>query len=332
MLNWQLEPITLELKYTWKISRNSSNTKSNFIVHAHFGKWKGMGEVAPNIRYQETPETIAEGFDTFMKAGGNNVHDLHELESLLNSLLLPNALRFGIESAYIHMLCHAEKTSIFDFLDLPKILQIPTSFSLPIMDVKEMENFYQEHQLNRFSHIKIKVNADNMVDCIKAVATFCHKPLMIDANEAYSDPDRFLNDCKLLSNNQIEFMEQPFPSANSEAYLYAKKHALFSLMADESICADADFDLLSQQFDGINMKLMKAGGYINGIRLLTEAKKRGMKTMVGCMVETTLGISSAMYLCAGVDYVDLDGFLIVKNEPYKLLTENNGVLSIALPT
>jgi L-alanine-DL-glutamate epimerase-like enolase superfamily enzyme len=329
MLNWQLEPITLELKYTWKISRNSSNTKTNFVVHAHFGKWKGMGEVAPNIRYQETPENIAEGFDTFIKAGGNNVHDLIELESLLNSLLLPNALRYGIESAYIHMLCHAEKTSIFDFFGLKKITQTPTSFSLPIMELKEMEAFYMEYQLHRFSQIKLKVNSENMIDCIKSVSSFCNKPLMIDANESYTHPDDFLKDCRLLSKLQIEFMEQPFPAANADAYIYAKKHSPFLFMADESICANADFDLLSQQFDGINMKLMKAGGYLNGIRILNEAKNRNMKTMIGCMVETTLGISSAMYLCAGVDYVDLDGFLIVKNEPYKLLAENNGVLSIA---
>src|SRR5438552_5603192 len=101
--------------------------------------------------------------------------------------------------------------------------------------------------------------------------------------------------------------------------LYLKKYSPFTLFADESITTEADFSLLRKMFDGINMKLMKAGGYLNGIRLLKEAKKAGMKTMIGCMVETTLGISSGMNLCSLADYTDLDSFLLLKNEPFDLI-------------
>jgi len=73
---------------------------------------------------------------------------------------------------------------------------------------------------------------------------------------------------------------------------------------------------------------MKAGGYLNGLRILNEAVKHGMHTMVGCMVETSLGISSAFHLCAGIEFADLDGFLIVKNEPFKLVKEHDGILMI----
>ena len=86
---------------------------------------------------------------------------------------------------------------------------------------------------------------------------------------------------------------------------------------------------LRLMFDGINVKLMKAGGYLNALRLLKEAKAAGMKTMIGCMVETTLAISSGLNLCSLADYADLDSFLVVKNEPYKLAKEENGILSYA---
>jgi L-Ala-D/L-Glu epimerase len=75
------------------------------------------------------------------------------------------------------------------------------------------------------------------------------------------------------------------------------------------------------------MKLMKAGGYMNGLKILNEARKHGLKTMIGCMIETTLGISSAMNICSNINYIDLDGSFIIKNEPFKLITENNGRLN-----
>jgi L-Ala-D/L-Glu epimerase len=116
------------------------------------------------------------------------------------------------------------------------------------------------------------------------------------------------------------------PAGMDDEYMYVKKQSPFLLVADESVCDHADFGELKHQFHGINMKLMKAGGYINGLRLLNEAVKHNMHTMVGCMIETSLGISSAMNLCAGVEFVDLDGFMIVKDEPFGLIRETNGTL------
>ena len=109
--------------------------------------------------------------------------------------------------------------------------------------------------------------------------------------------------------------------------MYLKKYSPFVLFGDESITDEADFMLLPKMFDGINVKLMKAGGYLNAVRLLKEAKKAGMKTMIGCMVETTLAISSGLNLCALADYADLDSFLVVKNEPFGLVREEGGVIA-----
>jgi L-alanine-DL-glutamate epimerase-like enolase superfamily enzyme len=115
-------------------------------------------------------------------------------------------------------------------------------------------------------------------------------------------------------------------SSKAEEYLHLKKHTPFALMADESVTHEADFDLIQNQFHGVNMKLMKAGGYLSGIKILNETRKRGMKTMIGCMVETSLGISSAIRLCTGIDFIDLDGSLILKEDPFGLIREQDGIL------
>ena len=328
MLNWQIEQIKLELKYTWKISRNASDFKLNSIITAGSGKYKGIGEVAPNIRYNETPEIIQTEFHRFIKSQPEKIHDLHDLTSLLDELKLPNALRFGIESAYIHYLCHADRTDIYTFLGIQNPRKVSTSFSLPIMKVSEIEKFYSDNNLQRFSKLKIKVNAETAGELLYELNRISKQPLIIDGNETWKNPDEVLTFMQSLKPYNIAIIEQPMPSSMVDEYIYLKPKSPFTLVADESICADADFEKLKTQFHGVNMKLMKAGGYLNGLRILNEAVKHGMHTMVGCMVETSLGISSAFHLCAGIEFADLDGFLIVKDEPFGLVKEHDGVLMI----
>jgi L-alanine-DL-glutamate epimerase-like enolase superfamily enzyme len=107
-----------------------------------------------------------------------------------------------------------------------------------------------------------------------------------------------------------------------------KKTCPFDLIADESIEDQGDFDFLKTQFHGVNMKLMKAGGYLNGLKILNSAREKGLKTMVGCMIESSLGIYSAYNLASNVDYLDLDGFIIIKDDPFNLLVEENGYIKL----
>jgi len=326
MLQWDIEQKRLDLAYTWKISRNASEFKINSIVSVTNGKWKGMGEGAPNIRYNETPEKMLDGFHRFIAAGGAFVNDLNDLEKLLAEIPVPNALRFAIESAYIHYLCHADQTDIFTFFGINKPGALYTSYSLPIMDPGELELFYSHHALHRFKRLKVKVNAESAIDLLEEINRITRQPLIIDGNETWKDPEEALCFMHSLTPYNVALVEQPMPAGMDEAYKYLKSNSPYLLFADESICDHADFELLKEQFHGVNMKLMKAGGYLNGLRILNEAVKHQMHTMVGCMIETTLGISSAMHLCAGVEYVDLDGFMIVKDEPYQLALERNGML------
>jgi len=194
------------------------------------------------------------------------------------------------------------------------------------METGKMKNFYDENNLKRFRYIKIKVNADEMLDAVSFLSTFCNQPLIVDANEAFTDVDQCIRTLEKIKKRNIEFIEQPMPAVMREESVYLKKYSPFVLFGDESITDEADFTSLSKMFNGVNVKLMKAGGYLNSVRLLKEAKKAKMKTMIGCMVETTLAISSGLNLCALADYADLDSFLVVKNEPFGIIKEDGGVI------
>jgi hypothetical protein len=326
-MEWSITPIKLELKYTWKLSRNSSDYKINYLIGVKDGLYSAQGEVAPNIRYNETPEVIESYFEKFISQASKLLNQdlgINIFTNLLNELDLPHALRFGIESAYIHLQCAKNKQSLNQYLQIPEPNKVATCYTLPIMEHQLIAEFYNTYNLARFQHIKIKVNAETGLEELAALSKVCHKPLMIDANEAWKNPDDLIAFMKQLSPYNIAFVEQPMPSAMEDAYRYLKPKSPYVIMADESCLAEANINDLQYQFAGINMKLMKSGGYLNGLRIINEAKELGLKTMVGCMVETTLGMSGAWALCGLTDYADLDGYMIIKDEPFNILSEENG--------
>jgi L-alanine-DL-glutamate epimerase-like enolase superfamily enzyme len=325
-MRWSIEKIILELKYTWKISRNASNTKTNLVVKVTDGPYQGIGESAPNIRYQETPDELIAQFDSFLFSRPEAINSLPQLTDHLNRTPMAKALRFAVESAFVHYLASRDHTTVFNILNIEQPSSMCTSYSIPIMDIGKMNDFYRDNRLSRFPFIKIKIDAESGLDTIQYLGRICSQPMIVDANEAYTDVEACIYFFEKISKLKIEFMEQPMPASMTDESRYLKKYAPFSLFADESITSEADFSQLKTMFDGVNIKLMKAGGYFNGIRLLKEAKKANMQTMVGCMVETTCGISSAMNLCSLADYVDLDSFLLVKDEPYQLVNEREGEL------
>ena len=328
-MDWLIEPLKLELKYTWKISRNSSDFKQNFVVVCTDGKYEGLGEIAPNIRYGENTEKILSAFEKikiFLKSASHLSHT--EFEHKLSALAVPNSLKFGIESAYVMYLSRKSKKNISDFLQLPKKNQIGTCYTLPIMPPDELKVFFEEYDLERFPYLKVKVNAENALENIRKIREFTQQKIMIDGNEAWDNPDEVLSFTQAIQELNIEFLEQPIAAEFTDAYQYLKSKIQLPLMADESAIDYPDFELLEKQFHGINVKLMKAGSFLNGIRLIKEAQQRNMKTMIGCMVESTLGISSAFYLAAITDYADLDGCLIVANENFNYLSENKGVFEL----
>ncbi len=326
MLHWKIEKIILELRYTWKISRNASDEKTNLIVTVESDEYKGSGEAAPNIRYDESPDQLVSQFESFLSSKPETINSLDDLKDCLSRTSVSNALRFAIESAFVHYLSAKQQQATFEVLKINSPGLIRTSYSIPIMDIGEMKDFYEQNRLSRFPFIKIKIDAESGFDAIEYLSRFCSQSIIADANEAFRDVEDCIYFFEKIKKRNIELMEQPMPSSMQEESVYLKKYSPFKLFGDESITSEADFSLLRKMFDGVNIKMMKAGGYLNAIRLLQQAKEQNMQTMIGCMVETTLGISSAMNLCALADYADLDSFLLVKNEPYEKIEEREGEL------
>jgi L-alanine-DL-glutamate epimerase-like enolase superfamily enzyme len=315
-----IKKIELPLKVLWKISRNATQVKQNFIIEVNHKGAIGLGEIAPNIRYGETPENI---LSEFSKLDFTQVQSLDEALKVLKPQLL-HSLRFGLESALIHWHCNVNSMTVCEYFHLQPIEVIPTSFSIPIMEISEIQSYLKD--LTRFQSLKLKVNSEMALDLTLEVAKHSKQKIRIDGNEAWNDLDLFMNYYEKIKHLPIEFFEQPFPAHKKDEYKKLKKIIGHEVMADESIEDIADFSELNLMFHSINIKLMKTGGYLKALELLKEAKKYKMKSMIGCMIETSLGISSAMNLASLSEYFDLDGSLLLKNDPYDFISETNGLL------
>ncbi|MFD2245812.1 enolase C-terminal domain-like protein [Pontibacter ruber] len=326
MLNWRIEALHLKLKYPLQAGSSAGSEKTNFLLQVTDGTYSGFGEAAPCIRFGETNELLLQQYQVLLMAGLPSITSMEDLLQLLLEHTPVNSLRFAIESAYLHFFCQHKGIAIHQLLGQSPPKPHATCYTLPFLEPGSIKDFIRVNNLNRFRSLKVNVSPGLAEELVREVMLASSRPLVLDGNESWHDPEELLHFLEWLDPKQVLFVEQPMPASSVVAYAHLKGNSPVPLVADESIIDEADFELLREQFHGVNIKLMKAGGYVNTVRLLAEARKHGMMTMLGCTTETTLGIWSGMQLCHAFDFTSLDGFLLLEDEPFKLVREENGIL------
>ncbi len=161
---------------------------------------------------------------------------------------------------------------------------------------------------------KIKLGTAEDIQIVKALRAKSDAIFRVDANCAWTVDETLKNAKELLKMN-VEFIEQPLPAEDWEGMKTLHSQSPLPLIADESCIVEADVKKCHSYFHGVNVKLMKCGGLTPALRMINEAKSSGLKVMVGCMTESSIGISAIGQLLPQLDYVDMDGFLLVENDP-----------------
>ncbi|GAB3193718.1 L-alanine-DL-glutamate epimerase-like enolase superfamily enzyme [Pontibacter aydingkolensis] len=326
MLTWHIEALHLTLKYKMKTAGCSGQERINFLVQVSDGNFNGFGEAAPQLRFAETPELLLQQYQVLLMAGLAQVKSMDDLLQLLLEHQPINSLRFAVESAYLHYYCQVHSMPVNQLLGQRPPHQQPTCFSLPAIEPEQALAFMQDQHVNRFCCLKLRVTPDTDTELVHNLLRVSERLLMLEGCESWTDPDKLMTFLKSLDRGRVISMEQPMPASMGFAYAHIKNQTPVPIVADESVTDEADFELLREEFHGVNIKLMKAGGYLNAVRLLRLARKHGLMTMIGSMIETSLGIWSAMQLSSGFDFANLDGFLMLTEEPFKLVKEQNGIL------
>jgi len=216
--------------------------------------------------------------------------------------------------------------SLFDLLGYKRKVLPHTSFTIAIGNINDIEKKIEEAK--PYDILKVKLGTPNKdKEIIKEIRKYTDKMIRVDANEGW-DYVTALDMCKWLSDQNVEFIEQPFRAEELEKSKKLTKLSPLDIYADENSMLSRDIEQIKSSFDGINIKLMKCGSIEEAIVMIKEAKKNGLKIMLGCMVETSIGITAASHLASEVDKIDLDGNLLIKNDPYSGVRIVNGRLVI----
>ncbi len=326
----------LRFKHTWLIA-SSLGEGGKDIYPAAFIELRdgdgviGYGESAPSSRYKENVQTslaFLERVDAAHLSFDDVAGSMAYVESLSPGDHSPKG---AINIALLDGAAKKAKQPLHDYLGL-KFAEGKhiTTFTIGIDTPEKIRMKVAEAE--EFPILKIKLGAPGDEENLAAVRDVAPKKLLrVDANEGWKTKGEALRRLEWLARDgHIEFVEQPMPAASAPAdFIWLKERSPLPLVADESYVSVADVALCADSFHGVNVKLCKTGGVTRGFEALTAARKAGLKTMLGCMTESSILTAAGMHLAELTDWLDLDGNLLINNDPFAGVTSVRGVMSFA---
>lgn len=330
-MNLNFHPVALQLANPWKIASSGGSSRNTVVIVelTDAEGVTGLGEAAPSSTYGETAAGVME-FLRGLDAGKLSFADVPGTMAWLESLPgMPVAARGALNVALLDGAAKRAGQPIYDFLQLGfREAQHVTSFSIGI-DAPEVIRAKVLAAAD-FPVLKLKVgdprDRENLV-ALRSVAP--DKPVRVDANEGWLTKEQALEQLEwLAADGRIQFVEQPMPRTTPVRDLvWLKERSPLPLFADESCHTDRDIPHCAECYHGVNVKLVKSGGLSRAHETLRAARQAGLKTMIGCMIETSILISAAAHLAELADHLDLDGNLLTTNDPYAGVTAEQGILS-----
>lgn len=306
----------LNLKHTWTISRNSSDFKDNVFVSINRDGVTGWGEAAPNVRYgedaQKTVLRLQNARPSFVSADWFHYADIKaRLDELITD---QSCAKAALDIALLDWVGKKFNQPLFRLFGLNPAATPITTFTIGIDTPDVVKQKVKEAA--DFPVLKIKVGLKNDQEMLDAVRSVTDKPLRVDANEGWKTKEEALEKIKWLEGLGVELIEQPLPSSMLEETRWLRERVKIPILADESVKTTRDIPALATAFDGINIKLMKSGGVQEALTMIKMARALGMKVMLGCMIESSVAIAAAAQISPLVDYADLDGNLLIANDPF----------------
>src|SRR5437763_8353271 len=314
MLHINAKPIDLKLTTPFRIARGVQYTSPNVIVEVKYNEHPGYGEAAPSAYYGESVETVLACIAMF---AGNLGDDPFVIEDIMHHLdkiirLHPSA-KAAVEMALYDIVGKILNVPLYKLLGLNPAHTPHTSFTIGIDTPIEMAKkalLAQDYPI-----LKIKVGTKHDLEIIQAIRDVTHAVLRVDANASWTPKEAIKNIQAMLPYN-IEFVEQPTPAHDLAGLKLIRENVPLPIIADESCVTVEDIPRVSECVDGINIKLMKCGGVRHALKMIHVARAHNLLLMLGCMIESSLAITAAAHLTPLVDYADLDGHLLIDNDPY----------------
>jgi L-alanine-DL-glutamate epimerase-like enolase superfamily enzyme len=305
---------------------SSSEYRDTLSVRFHAQGVEGVGEGAPIVRYKETAEGARDAVESIrsLLVSADPWKFQKLMDGVLGSVKGQYAAKAAVDIALFDWIGKKLGVPLYRYFGLDAADAPITTFSIGI-DTPETTRA-KVHEADQFPILKIKVGLDTDEATIEAVRSVTKKPLRVDANEGWKDKEEAVRKINWLESQGVEFVEQPMPAAMLEETRWVRSRVHIPIIADEACLGPAAVPQLVDSYDGVNVKLDKCGGILEAKRTIDIAKALGMKTMLGCMVSSSVSVTAAAHLSPLVDYADLDGNLLISNDPFTGVQVHQGKL------
>ncbi len=318
---------TLQLRHPFAIARGVRTEVPVVFVELHHDGITGLGEASPSERYGETAGTVGAFLAALDLAPFENPFAIDAILEYVNSVAPGNAAaKAGVDIALHDWIGKKLGIPLHQFLGLEGKKTPYTSLTIGMDDPETMVAKIAE--ASAFPILKIKLGRENDREIMTAVRSATRKTLRIDANEGWTTREIALERIRWLAEMGVEFVEQPMPADQLDDIAWLSERSPLPLIADESVVIPEDIPALAGIYDGINIKLMKCSGIRSALRMINTARALRMKVMMGCMIESSVGVSAASQLSPLLDFADLDSTELVSNDPYTGVVIEQGRLKI----
>lgn len=324
------KPYELQLKHVFTIAKSSRKTTPVVLTQIEYDGVTGYGEASIPPYLGESHETVQRFLS---KVNLSRYNSPFELEKILNDIDIiepgNKAAKASVDIALHDLVGKLIGLPWWKIWGFDKNSTPNTSFTIGISEDKN-EIVEKTNEASEFKILKVKIGKNEKNDrlMIETIRSVTNVPLCVDVNEGWTDRNAALDMILWLKEKGVVFLEQPMKKEKIDEIAWITEHSPIPIIADEAFQRLEDVIKCHKVYSGINIKLMKSTGMREAHKMLLVARALGMKVMIGCMTETSCAISAAAQLSPMVDWADLDGALLIKNDVYDGVKVVNGKVTL----
>ena len=328
MLTLRFTPYTLQLKHVFTLATSSRTTTPVVLTEIEYDGVTGYGEASMPPYLGESHESVSAFLSRLDLAQFNDPFMLVDILEYVENLMPGNpAAKASVDIALHDLIGKLVGEPFYRLFGLNPARAPLTSFTIGLDTPEVIRQKVLEAE--PYKLLKVKLGRDNDREMIEVIRSLTDKPLCADVNQGWKDRNHALEMAWWLKEKGVVFLEQPMPKEMKDDNAWLSSESPIPIIGDEAVRNIPELMSNRDVYSGINIKLMKCGGMNNAMKMINIARAFGMKVMIGCMTETSCAISAAAQLSPLVDWCDLDGNLLISNDPFMGLNVVDG--KVALP-